>query len=170
MIKTKDIELLADKYAELSVLYCTQLNELSEKALNMTPRYGGWTAAQVVSHITQANDSRFLIAPGKNEDRDISLKIPGLKQTFLNFEIKMESPEFLIPENKLYSKQECIDAIRNGFKSLIENLLKSDLSQIIESPLGVLTKWEMANFVAFHSERHLYQLMNISKTLKKHEN
>jgi hypothetical protein len=77
----------------------------------------------------------------------------------------MESPDFLVPESREYSKQETMGLIQTRFRTLAEELPKCDLTPILDTPLGMVNKWELANFMVFHSRRHLHQLENIQKAL-----
>jgi len=160
-----NIKQLADSYADLSSQYQSVLNSITEDQLNMALSDDSWTAAQVVNHIIKANDSGFLLAPGNVVSRDIGLQIPELKSTFLDFETKMQSPDFIIPDNRSFTKQESLESIKMTFENLIQNLPNNDLSLEIDTPLGKITKWELANFIVFHSQRHLHQLQKIQKSL-----
>ncbi|WP_194776251.1 DinB family protein [Pararhodonellum marinum] len=160
------IQLIASTYRNLSEQYTKILVDLDERKLNTIPFEGSWTAAQVIQHIGKANDCRFLFATGKQADRDIGEQIPNLERQFLNFEIKMTSPDFLVPENRLFSKQETLALIQHAFHALAENLPKSDLTPMLKMPFGLITKWELANFIVFHSKRHLHQLGRIYEVLK----
>jgi len=161
-----NIDYISDTYSLLLSQYISILESMTDEQLNEVPSPGSWSAAQVVRHIVKANDSGFLFAPGTVPDRDIGLHIPDLKENFLNFEIKMQSPEFIIPENRFYTKQECLESIQMVFNNLIQNLPAIDLSIEFEAPFGMTTKWELANFIVFHSQRHLNQLQNIQKSVR----
>lgn len=153
-------------YQQLCNDYIAILQSLSDDQINKSPNSGGWSAGQVISHITKANQSSFLGAKGEVCNRDIGEKLAELELTFLNFDIKMESPDFILPDLKNFTRDECIQNITQCFQSLIDAVGDSKMDEILNSPLGVLTKWEIANFVIFHSKRHLYQLKNILKSLQ----
>ena len=158
--------MIANTYRDLSGQYTAILEPMDENELNRVPYTGSWTAAQVIQHIGKANHSGFLSAPGEKAIRDIGELIPMLEREFLNFDIKMSSPDFLVPANREYSKQETLDLIQTVFQSLAENLQDSDLTLILDTPIGRVTKWELVNFIVFHSKRHLHQLEKIQKALK----
>lgn len=153
-------------YQQLCNDYIAILQSLSDDQINKSPNSCGWSAGQVISHITKASQSSFLGANGEVCNRDIGEKLAELEQTFLNFDIKMKSPDFILPDLKNFTKDECIQNITQCFQSLIDAVGDSKMDEILNSPLGVLTKWEIANFVIFHSKRHLYQLKNILKSLQ----
>lgn len=153
-------------YQQLSTEYIATLQKFNDDEINQIPNNVGWSAGQVISHITKANQSSFLGAKGEVCKRDIGENLAELELTFLNFDIKMESPDFILPDNKSFTTEECIFNITQCFQSLSNALDESEMDEILNSPLGSLTKWEIANFMIFHSKRHLYQLKNIQKSLK----
>mgnify|MGYP001425631465 CR=1 FL=1 len=161
-----DKNYLKESYNQLSEDFQKTLESLKDYEINQTPSNSGWTVAQVVSHITKANDSRFLIAKGRSCDRSPVERIPELENIFMNFELKMESPEFILPDQKVFSKEACILNVKKCFLSLIDRLEDCNTEEIIKTPFGDLTKWEMANFLIFHSKRHLFQLRNLALSLK----
>lgn len=152
-------------YAALSEQYTAILETFSQEQINSSPTVHSWTPAQVVQHIVKANNSSFLGAPGQKLDRPVDQMIPELESNFLNFEVKMISPDFLLPESKEVSKQECIVSIQSAFKTLSEQLPTARLDLILKWPLGLITKWEVANFIIYHSKRHLHQLEQLKKQL-----
>lgn len=153
-------------YQQLCNEYIALLQSLSDDQININPSSGGWSVGQVISHITKANQSSFLGEKGEVCSRDIGEKLAELELTFLDFDVKMKSPDFILPDLKTFSKVESIQKISKCFEALIEALDDSKMDEILNSPLGVLTKWEIANFMIFHSKRHLHQLKNIQKTLQ----
>ena len=169
MLGSKDLQTIASTYLYLSAQYTSILMTMDERELNKVPYTGSWTAAQVIQHIGKANHSGFLSAPGQKAHRDIGEQIPMLEREFLNFDIKMYSPDFLIPANRTYTKQETLEIIQIGVQSLAENLPKGDLTLILETPLGIVTKLELVNFIVFHSKRHLHQLDKIQIALRPNE-
>jgi hypothetical protein len=161
MQNTINIPYLKTSYRQLASDYIAILKELTNEQINQSPINGGWSAGQLISHTTKANQSSFLTIPGVVSNRNIGEKIPELEKTFLDFNTKMKSPNFILPDDKTFTKEECINKIKECFHSLESALNQSKLDEILITPLGALTKWEMANFVIYHSKRHLYQLKNI---------
>jgi hypothetical protein len=153
-------------YQQLTTEYIATLQKFNDDQINQIPNNVGWSAGQVISHITKANQSSFLGAKGEICTRDIGENLAELELTFLNFDIKMESPDFILPDNKSFTAEESIFNITQCFQALSDALDESEMDEILNSPLGSLTKWEIANFMIFHSKRHLYQLKNIQKSLK----
>ncbi len=169
IIDKQEIQQIIASYNVLYSKYTEILESLNEDELNTVPYADSWTAAQVIQHIGKANHGGFLSAPGDLTDRDIGELIPMLEREFMNFETRMSSPEFLIPEDRLYSKEETLNLIQGAFDSLSEKLPNADLSLILDTPLGRVTKWELANFIVFHSKRHLHQLEKIQAAFRLNE-
>lgn len=169
MINQNNITKIIEHYKELSSQYTKILDELSEEELNTVPLINSWSAAQVVNHITKANDHGFLFLEGTNPERAVDERVSELKNVLLDYELKMESPDFILPDDRKFTKKESIEGIQKAFKQLITHLKDTNLSELIDtdSPLGSITKWEIANFIVFHSQRHLYQIEKIVNSLKK---
>ncbi len=165
-VNTKPV---VNQYKTLSDQYTKILESLTEKELNTIPFAKSWTAAQVVNHITKANDSGFLFSDGNKPERAIDERVLELKNILSDYELKMESPDFILPDKRKFTKKESIEGIQKVFNELIIHIENTELSELInhDSPLGSITKWEIANFIVFHSQRHLYQIEKIVTSLKK---
>jgi hypothetical protein len=106
---------------------------------------------------------------GKTEKttREPDEKIKDIEALFLNFDIKMESPEFILPVNTEYSKNSLALSLLKNEKELLDITDRYDLSLTIldfELPgFGKFTILEWIGFVLTHIKRHLSQLQSISK-------
>ena len=169
MNTTLDILSIVNHYQTLSEQYTKRLEDFSEEELNTVPFINSWSTAQVVNHITKANDHGFLFLEGTNPKRAVDERVPELKKILLDYESKMESPDSILPENRKFTKKESIEGIQKVFNELIIHIKNTELSELIniDSPLGSVTKWEIANFIVFHSQRHLHQIEKIVNSLKK---
>lgn len=143
------------------------IESAGEKEVNIIPFKGSWTAAQTARHLVKAGaDMPSLFArqaPPANRQPDE--KAPELKDLLLNFEIKMDSPEFILPEHKNYSKEELITDTENIRKETMEVLATANLDEIPElqesNPLKDYTKLELLHFAVYHTQRHNRQIKNI---------
>lgn len=148
------------------------LSSFNEKEMNTVPFEGSWTAAQVCRHLFKSEDGMDELLNTKTQaaDRNPEEKAEELKDLFLNFEIKMESPDFIIPENKQYEKEELEGPLENAKNKMIEAALKADLNEMAPLPEGHPfegnTKLEMVHFITYHTMRHNHQLKTIRKRLK----
>jgi hypothetical protein len=156
-------ELLETKNELLKVL-----NAFSDGVINIVPFEGNWTPGQVAEHIliSASGVSSALKGEAKTAFRDPEQHIKLLGDVFLNFDVKMKSPDFVLPTNKGKDKQELIMALTNTFDELVKTADSDDLNQIcvtFEMPtLGTLSKKELLYFVLVHTRRHIHQLKNIA--------
>ena len=86
---------------------------------------------------------------------------------FLDFDVKYQSPEFIVPEAKHYDKEEIITAFQNSVERLQHVRSNISLIEMINlPPFGEVTKLEILHFVLYHTERHVHQLKNIIHILQ----
>jgi hypothetical protein len=103
----------------------------------------------------------------KPAGRDPGERIEQLKSIFLDFSKKLTQPEFLIPENEVYTKDASIAELKFCFKSFKERVNEANLNELVEGlPLGPITKLEIVYFVLYHTQRHLHQMQKICEALK----
>ena len=140
-------------------------------AMNKVPSEGSWTAGQVVQHMIIANAGFVQLLRGAVADtsRPIDLIVPRIAADFLDFEIKMESPKSLVPEDRLYEPHVLLDEImkiQNDVKAIVEELDLTKTCVNFELPVyGFLTRIEAVYFVVCHTKRHNHQLQIISDSL-----
>lgn len=144
------------------------LSSFSEEELNTVPFRGSWTPGQVVQHIILGNSGYPKLFAGKTQKtiRKYDEHIKELESIFLNFSIKMEAPDFLKPELKIYSK----NALTLSLLQIESDLLNA--SENYDLTLTCLdfqvpgfenfTIYEWINFALVHSQRHTHQLQKIS--------
>jgi len=132
--------------------------------INAIPFEGSWSTAQLATHVTKSNKAiaQGLHMEGKTAGRNPEEGAPHLKKMFLNFETKFQSPEFIVPENKLYNKESVVDGFKKSIEQLKDARVTVNLSEIIYLPVfGEITKLELLHFVLYHTQRHIYQLKGI---------
>ncbi len=93
-----------------------------------------------------------------------------IKASFLDFTIKMKSPDFIVPADKNYKKDELLKILENfrlKINLAIETLDLAKTCLAFELPvLGFLTGLESIYFILYHTQRHIQQLKNIYQKLK----
>ncbi len=164
--KTQLTMQLDEAASELTAL----MSALDESQVNSVPYENSWTAGQLLRHVTKSINgmAKALIMPSKPAERDAGEKIQGLKDTFLDFSKKMQSPEFIVPENGPYEKQTAIKELQQALEQLKENADQADLTELVEGlPLGPITKLEIVHFSLYHTQRHLHQMKKICAALKE---
>ncbi len=148
------------------------VSSIDEKQINIVPFEGSWTAGQVAQHVILSAGSfvQLLNGPVKDTARDPEQNVANLRAAFLNFNIKMQSPDFIIPPDKVYQKQELVNTlgdIKNGFLKAIDTLDATKTCTLFEMPtIGYITRAEGIAFTIVHTQRHIHQLKNIYSKIK----
>lgn len=145
-----------------------QVASLEDKDLNKIPFEGSWNAGQLLRHVTKSIDgmANLMLVPAAPVERNPEQKIAELRKVFLNYENKMQAPEFIVPEDEAYNRQQSIDELNQSFKRLSINAEHTNLNDLIEDlPFGATTKLEILHFVLFHTQRHQHQLQKICAVL-----
>ncbi len=159
-------ESLDDVFSEVIEL----ISSLGDVEINTIPFKDSWTAGQLTSHITKSNKAigQSLSMNGKPCERNPAQGVAEIKKTFLDFNVKFKSPEFIIPSNGSYKKEIIINEYKTSAGVITDKGLSVDLSEIIHLPaFGDITKFEILNFVVFHTQRHIHQLRGIMKSLQR---
>jgi len=143
------------------------LKGVDEKNINKIPFEGSWTAAQVGRHLYKSgvgSDALFAAA-GEQSQRPADAGVAGLRNMFMNFEVKMKSPDFIIPEDKPFKKEPLINSLAEVKDKMIGAIKKADLNQVAQLPPGHpfygSTKLELVHFYTYHTLRHNHQLEKI---------
>ena len=147
------------------------VSSLSQEQLNVVPFEGSWTAAQVAEHLNKSyNMAEVLYGPVKQTDRNPAEKVNQIKEVLLNFDLKLESPEFLEPENRVYDKASLLNSLSELIKKITtaaETLNPDETCTAMELPqLGELTRFEWISFITYHTQRHNQQIKNIAEKIK----
>ena len=146
------------------------VSSFGEEEINSLPFKDSWTAAQVADHITKSNASmiRSLSEEGKISSRSIDEGVPKLKEIFLDFTSKLQSPKFILPTRDTYSKEIVVADLKNSIEQIKKLSNTINLSEIVNHRVfGEITKFEILHFVVYHTQRHIYQLKKYSSTSKK---
>lgn len=147
------------------------LSSFTEQQLNTVPFEGSWTAAQVAEHIWKAGDCSLLYGPTTPTDRVPDEKVEAVKTLFLNFGIKMISPEMIRPGNDYLPKEAVLDNIHQVWGKLTtaaNTLHLSEECNAFEVPgFGPFTRLEWIQFINIHTQRHIHQLQNIQAHLMR---
>ena len=146
------------------------LSSLSETELNTRPFDGSWTAAQVGEHLLKSYGvGRILKAPVKKTERPSDQKVEAIKEVFLNFDIKMESPEFITPSDGHIDQATLLSSLSNVTSEIQATAEQLDLSETCTAfalpQMGEFTRLEWLHFMLYHTQRHNRQLKNICQKL-----
>jgi hypothetical protein len=143
------------------------LSLFSEEEINVIPFEGSWTPGQVAQHII-LSDSGFvdlISGPVEDTNRQPDQNVATLESIFLNFDIKMKSPDFILPPAIDYKKEELLynlEAIRTKLNQFDQTSDMTKTCTGMELPvMGYLTRLEATTFMIVHTKRHIHQLGNI---------
>lgn len=145
---------------------------LNEEQVNAVPYEGSWTVGQVLEHIIMSTNvmAEAMRSETKPAERDSGERIAELRAVFLNFTLKLQSPDIIIPQEKTYEKEAITSELRRSFDQLKQNAGNADLTGLVEGlPLGPATKLEILHFVLYHTQRHLHQVKRICEALGRNE-
>src|SRR5690242_7798065 len=102
-----------------SGLYQT-LSPLTEQMINTVPFEGSWTAGQVIEHIIKSASGLSQVCGGPviHAERPKDEKIDAIKKLFLDFTIKFNAPDFIVPGDGPHNKQELVATLENIEKEI----------------------------------------------------
>jgi hypothetical protein len=165
--KTNTKELL-QSLEDITSEFLEIVSSFDELEINTKPNHGGWTPAQIAEHVTRSNNNitNEMSKEGKTCEREPDLGVERIKSIFLNFEKKLNSPEFILPTKETYTRGAVIQNLKTSIDRLMDVANKEDTFQIIHHEIfGEVTRLETLYFVVYHTQRHIHQLKNIQKII-----
>jgi hypothetical protein len=151
----------------------SMLSSIDQDQFNAVPFEGSWTPGRLGEHILKSaiNTPKLLNGPTIPTERVADERVAWIEEIFLNYDNKMQAPDFIVPEVREYNKTEMISTLENIRKEMIATARSLDLSEIctaFELPnSGKFTRYEWISFVAIHVTRHNHQLRNIIAKLEE---
>lgn len=145
----------------------TLLESFSQDTLNKVPFEGSWTTAQVGRHIYKSLEGtdKLFGAPAEPANRPADQQAAMFKSMMEDMDNKMQSPEFIIPEDKEYNKQELIQSLKDVKKTVVDASNGTNLETVPSlgegHPLNGATKLELVYFMTYHTKRHNHQIAKI---------
>ncbi|WP_264524369.1 DinB family protein [Flavobacterium sp. N502536] len=164
-------ELKQDITTTIGQFYDT-LSLFTQNEVNQVPFEGSWTGGQVARHIIKSTSGLRQVCEANTQKLPANYdeKIPLIKEIFLNFSTKYNSPDFIYPEDREYDKTELLSSLQRIEKEMQDIAENYDLTLTcmdFEIPgIGNLTIYELLNFCVMHSKRHLNQLQNVYNVVK----
>jgi len=147
------------------------VDSFQQDIFNKIPFEGSWTPGQVTEHIFLSASGILNAVNGNTEptQRDPHQMIAPLRDAFLNFNIKMQSPDFILPSDDPKDKQSLLQMTRDTWNGLARAAQTGDLTATcldFEMPtVGLLTRSEWLSFIVAHTQRHIWQLKKISEAI-----
>lgn len=168
IIETLNTKELFTQLDDVSSELIALVSSADDKRIDAIPFEDSWTVAQLASHITKSNKAiaQALEMNGSSAKRNADERVEELKKIFLDYTVKFQSPEFILPTQTIYPKKEVIVKLEDSIKQLKLNRNKTDLTEVINLPaFGEITKFELLNFVVVHTTRHIHQLKKMLRSL-----
>lgn len=142
------------------------LSSLNPEELNNKKAPDVWSAAQIGEHLLKSYGVvEVLNGNTKKPDRPYDENVEQVKSMFLNFDIKFDSPEFIIPSSSFIDRDYLIKGLTARKAEIVEAADTLDLSLLCKDfgfpTIGEFTRFEWLSFITFHTQRHLRQLKNL---------
>lgn len=162
------VQNLFNQFSEPAEELLQLLASLSQEELNLLPFENSWTAGQLGEHLYKSyavvDTLKGSVRPS---DRPADEKVKQVKTLFLNFNIKMESPEGILPSNGSIEKVWLLASLKRRTSELKEVIREKDLTEVcldfIIPEYGEFTRLEWVHFNIVHTQRHIHQLKTIIK-------
>jgi uncharacterized damage-inducible protein DinB len=165
-------EALLVEFEETTRDLLTTLSQFSQEEFNRIPFEGSWTPGQVAEHLWKSESGMVTVLKGKSEEtnRDPLQHVETIRKVFLDYTIKLQSPEFIIPSGDEKDRNDFVKRFDETRKKLSNSFEILDLDKTFTDfsfpQMGNLTGWEILHFVICHSKRHIRQMKNIAEKLK----
>lgn len=168
-VDQKERKELANEITNAFDTFKDLVGAFTNEHFNQIPFEGSWTPAQVASHIIMATDG---IPDDHTEPstRDYKQQVGPITAMWTNYSVRMQSPDFLVPNNPLTNKLQAIKEINRIKEKLAAMIPEKDLTAICPDfpipPFGAMSRYEWFVFVALHVQRHAHQLREMHKRFK----
>lgn len=136
---------------------------------NDKPFERSWSAAQAAQHIFLAIQGvpKLFEMRTEADQRDPAKNIVELRNIFTNYDTKLDSPAFILPEDKNYDKEEMVNALREKFDAIKKSIEENDLNGVVADVpfpgMGTMSRYEWIWFTIFHTDRHAKQIREIGR-------
>ena len=162
------LQLLSDTARD----FAQHVASFSDDTMNEAPVPGSWTAAQVSEHVTLSNSdiADQLSKPGKICERAADAGVERIRSIFLNFDKKLNAPEFIVPSAIPRTRKEVMEQLQHSIDKLMTVARREDPFQLVQHRIfGELTRLETIHFVIYHTQRHIHQLEKIQAIIEKNQ-
>ena len=144
------------------------IDSFEQEVFNEVPFKDSWTPGQVTEHIFLSASGILNTVNGDTgaTQRDPQQMVAPLRDAFLNFNIKMQSPDFILPSNEPKDKKTMLRSLKDTFTGLAQTAKTQDLNATcldFDMPtVGKMTRIEWISFAVVHTQRHIWQLKKIA--------
>lgn len=161
-----NLEELLETFDRTTKEFIDLLSTMDEYTLNTKPDNGGWSPGQIGHHILKSYGAADVMN-GRTEptNREPGQNVAMIKREFLDFNIRMESPEAILPTNDYIDQAKLITDLRARVEQMRETIKIKDLNKTCIDfsipEFGQFTILEWAWFNTYHTMRHLHQLKDL---------
>lgn len=147
------------------------LSRFSNEDFNKVPFAESWTAGQVAQHLYKAESGVPMLFQMEltATERPIDEKMPMIRSVFLNFDTKLQSPDFILPDAEPKDPAIFVEGFTRNREAVDKIIATADLTKTVAGlslpQMGTLTGWEWICFMTAHAIRHTRQLQNIYAAL-----
>ena len=139
----------------------------NQDQFNVIPYQDSWTAGQLAQHVKlfTAGFADMINGPVEDTTRPPDQLVEQIKKDFLNFDIKMQSPDFVAPRVDNYNREALLKSLEEIQAGIMNAIGEADLTKTCTAfkiPVyGFFTRYESAYFILYHTQRHIHQLKKI---------
>jgi len=155
--------------SEMTTAMDTVVNLLSKQTdgtFEKRIRPGAWSIGQLAWHVVKASRDMSK-SPTRKSERPFDKYVGEIEDVFLNDNVRLVAPEALIPEDRIYTVDEVVKALRENKNAALTIIKEKDLTeQVLDTELpgwGFLTRYEWAKLMVYHVSRHTKQLAGYLK-------
>ena len=148
------------------------ISSTNEEQFNEIPFEESWTIAQVGEHLLKSYGlvEALNLGPVRHTESLPGKGIETVKKIFLDFDAKYKSAEALLPSDEPIEKEKLLSDLQKRISQIKEVIQTKDLTETcVGLPfkgVGELTRIEWLHVILFHTQRHIHQIKNISKSLE----
>src|SRR4051812_40949337 len=117
--------------AEMTKTLDTIINLLSKQTdliFEKRIRPGAWTIGQLAWHVVKASRDMYN-APTRKSDRPYDKYVAAIEDVFVNDNVRLTAPETLIPEERIYTVDEVVKALRVNKEAALRVIREKDLTE-----------------------------------------
>ncbi|AYC29488.1 DinB family protein [Paenisporosarcina cavernae] len=150
----------------------TEFDAMTETEFQQKPSHEKWSAAEIVDHLVKME--KTIAENIRKEKENPSSKKAWKKPIGItkNRLLKVKAPSYTEPQHVLTSKDKAIQALHTSRNTLLD-VYESTAPETLESKsfkhpiFGHVPLYQWFPFVGLHEERHLKQLIEVKKFLRK---
>ncbi len=143
------------------------ISMFTQEQLNEVPFAGSWTPGQVAQHLLKSESGIPELLEGNTSpaNREPDALVPTIQSIFLDFNTKMQAPDFIFPDEAPKDREELMQQLAHNRELIIQLITTKDLSRLLTDfpfpELGEMSAYEWMKFMMSHAKRHTHQLKNM---------